>query len=376
MPASPDGSSDEAAEAAAQDPFELVAATAHDMRTPLSAIAQALDLLGSGRAGSLTPTQAHFVALGRRNVENLLGMTVSMQQAARARAGMMLARFVPHDVADVTGFVAEALELLARSRGITLSLSVAPDCPLAWGDPDLVRRLVFNLAGNALKFTPAGGAVRIEAAAEGGDIALRVTDSGPGIPPGEAARIFSRYYQCEGSKDAAGGVGLGLAIVREIVEAHAGEVAVANNIGAPGCTFSVVLPGLGTGRSARAQFRQLALQGRTPARLLCMSVPADALGCVARRMQDGFATDGLGIVDLGAGTLGVHAWSEFPEGVLHACVRDVLLELAPAALPTLRWRDVREDGTLRPEPLENPAERGDARAATTGDEVLEPAGVR
>jgi signal transduction histidine kinase len=105
-----------------------------------------------------------------------------------------------------------------------------------------LRRVLDNLLGNALKFTPAGGALNVRLGQEGTQLVLQVSDTGIGIPKDKVERIFDRFYQVDGSMTRQyGGVGLGLALVKEIVEAHGGDVSVTSQVG-QGSTFRVTLP--------------------------------------------------------------------------------------------------------------------------------------
>jgi signal transduction histidine kinase len=132
----------------------------------------------------------------------------------------------------------------AEGAKLYLTAEVGPDIPPVSGDPDQLRRVLDNLLGNALKFTPDGGqlTVRLWCDGDGKIVVLDVADTGIGIPPDQLDRIFDRFYQVDGSsKRRYGGVGLGLALVKEIVEAHGGQVSVWSVVD-KGSTFRVTLP--------------------------------------------------------------------------------------------------------------------------------------
>src|SRR5262249_28946026 len=134
------------------------------------------------------------------------------------------------------------LRPLARARGVQLAVDVAA-CPPVYADPDKLHRVLMNLISNALKFTPATGAVTVTAAAENpGMVRLAVRDTGPGIPAGERERVFDRFYQVgrlDGQRPS--GSGLGLTISRHLVELHGGRIWAEE--GCPGgSTFVVLLP--------------------------------------------------------------------------------------------------------------------------------------
>jgi signal transduction histidine kinase len=143
--------------------------------------------------------------------------------------------------AMVSDFCAAAVE-----AEISLTAEIASDIPPVSGDPEQLRRVLDNLLGNAIKFTPSGGSITIRLWQDGDDgeraVVLEVSDTGIGIPPDQLERVFDRFYQVDGSsKRRYGGVGLGLALVKEIVEAHEGHVAVRSVVD-EGSTFRVTLP--------------------------------------------------------------------------------------------------------------------------------------
>lgn len=229
------------------DPGDIITCVAHEMKTPLTALLQALHVLASGRSGALAAPQQRFVSMGIANARALLALTHRLQDMARWDAGGPPMRFEAFDAVHAARSVAESLAALAESAAVAIDVAVGEDLPLAWGDEDLIKDLIFNLAGNALKFTPEGGnvcvVVRRDEEAESGWIEIAVTDDGPGIPQGEEERIFEKFYRASGAR-AREGLGLGLALARRIVRAHGGTLRARNNEGR-GATFSVRLPACG-----------------------------------------------------------------------------------------------------------------------------------
>ena len=125
---------------------------------------------------------------------------------------------------------------------MSLEAEIAPDVPPVAGDALALRRVLDNLVSNALKFTPAGGRVTVRLARLEEAIKLEVADTGIGIPVNRLDRIFDRFYQVDGSTTRQyGGVGLGLALVKEIVAAHGGQIMVTSQVGG-GTTFTILLP--------------------------------------------------------------------------------------------------------------------------------------
>ena len=165
-------------------------------------------------------------------VTNLLDM-------ARLEAGAVQLERVWLPVEEVVGSALAHCATLLAGRPVQLEL--ADDLPLIQLDAVLIERVLVNLLENAVKYTPAGSAIRIHACVEHGEFVLRVDDEGPGLPKGREARIFEKFER--GSKEAATpGVGLGLAICRAIVEAHAGHISAGNRTPDKGASFRITLP--------------------------------------------------------------------------------------------------------------------------------------
>jgi signal transduction histidine kinase len=146
------------------------------------------------------------------------------------------------DLADLTQKLLVDFRVAAEQAGLTLVAEVAVGLPPVSGDPEHLTRVLDNLLGNALKFTPTGGQIGVRLWRTGANLVLTVSDTGIGIPHDQLDRIFERFYQVDGSVTRRyGGTGLGLALVKEIVEAHGGKVGVKSEEGG-GATFAVTLP--------------------------------------------------------------------------------------------------------------------------------------
>ncbi len=291
------------------DPTELIGHVAHEMRTPLTALIQALDLLDGGRCGPLLDAQERFVRVARQNADAALKLTLRLQEMARCRGGRLPVAFARYDAAAPASFVVEALQPIAATRGIELEAIVDPDAPAGWGDEDLVREILFNLVGNALKFTPKGGRVSLGVKPAEGfglqavDYAVR--DTGPGLPAGMEERVFDKFFQSPAARSRRGeGMGLGLAITRDIVHAHGGEIS-ARNHGGRGCTFLVRLPALGSGLSAEAQLKKLVADGDGESVTLIAVTDPDGRGGLLEDVASACDGSGLEILDLGRGRVGV-----------------------------------------------------------------------
>ena len=150
----------------------------------------------------------------------------------------------PVDLAKMARLAVTDFQAPAKQAGVTLQADIAPEVPLIFADGIHMRRVLDNLLGNALKFTPSGGFIALTITTEDRCVILEVSDTGIGISPDHLEKIFQRFYQVDGSsKRRYGGVGLGLALVREIVEQHDGTVQVTSAVN-QGTTFRISLPAM------------------------------------------------------------------------------------------------------------------------------------
>ena len=217
----------------------------HEFRTPLSLIIGPVDDLRNGRDGELGPLVRRRLDSIRNNASRLLQLVEQLLDVARLESGTMHVSAEVRDLVPLLRRLADSFASLAERRGIDFRLS----CPVGGlrvrYDPDQMEKVIGNLVGNALKFTPANGEVEVRATAETdgeGTVVLEVRDTGPGIEPAYHARIFERFFQVDdSSRRAHEGTGIGLALVRELVELHGGSVAVRSAIG-EGSTFIIRLP--------------------------------------------------------------------------------------------------------------------------------------
>jgi hypothetical protein len=196
----------------------------------------ALDLLGrSGGAPRVAARAARDGAGGRGTADDLANGS-STSRAGR-RASRLRRR--PVDLADVIHRATRLFALQAQEKGVGLECAAAEGLTIV-GDPTKLTWTISNLLSNALRYTPAGGRVRVEAERQDGRVVVSVSDTGPGIPPEQRERIFERFAQAPESGDL-GAAGLGLAIVRDIVQAHGGRIHLESRVG-QGSRFSLELP--------------------------------------------------------------------------------------------------------------------------------------
>jgi signal transduction histidine kinase len=220
---------------------EFIRNVSHELRTPLALALGHAKLLEAGVLGELQPEQHESVAVIARRTRLLSKMMDNF--AAIIDTETELQRR-PVDLVELVHRLLTDSQVRAtiEQADLTLSVKVAPDVPLVSGDPVQLQRVVDNLLNNAFKFTPAGGRVAVRLRHEEENLALEVADTGIGIPADQSERIFERYYQIDGSTTRRyGGIGLGLALVKEIIKAHGGVVEVKSEVG-EGSTFTVTLP--------------------------------------------------------------------------------------------------------------------------------------
>ncbi|WP_151086388.1 7TM diverse intracellular signaling domain-containing protein [Hymenobacter baengnokdamensis] len=211
----------------------------HELRTPLTLILAPLEqLVADTRADH--PAAAEY-ELMHHQARRLLQLVNQLLDVARLEAGQLRLRAVPTDLHRFVRTHTAAFSSLAASRGLHLLIEADGPAVEAWVEPDQLEKILGNLLSNALKFTPASGTVRVRLYADGQEAVLQVQDTGPGIAPGHLGRIFERFQQADDSLTRPyGGSGVGLALVKELVQLHQGQVRVQSTLG-QGTTFEVRL---------------------------------------------------------------------------------------------------------------------------------------
>jgi signal transduction histidine kinase len=217
---------------------EFFATVSHELRSPLTSIRGAADLLGDGVPGPLTARQARLVEIVGASSDRLLGLVNQILETSRLRAGLVPLDRTELDLARLVDRAAEELHPRAETAGVRLECERQGEDFRYRGDGERLLQVVVNLAANAIRFTPAGGRVVVRLVAAGAELELQVEDTGVGIPADALPRIFDSYRQAHHDR---GGTGLGLAIVRGVAHAHGGRVTVESQEG-KGSRFTVLLP--------------------------------------------------------------------------------------------------------------------------------------
>ncbi len=217
----------------------FTADASHELRTPLSIIRGEADVALSRERESAEYKEALSVI--QEEARRLSGLVDDMLELARADAGQRPLRIEEFYINDLIEECRRAVHVLALQKGV--AIEVRPSSDISYrGDEDLLRRMMLNLLDNAIKYTPAGGLVSVEAAAESDSIKVKVSDTGAGIPVEARPQIFERFYRVSQSRSRVeGGAGLGLAIAKWAAEAHGGAINLTSTTG-HGSVFTVTLP--------------------------------------------------------------------------------------------------------------------------------------
>jgi signal transduction histidine kinase len=224
---------------------QFLSHVSHELRTPLTCIHQFVTILLDGLAGEVTPEQRDHLGTILKSANQLGAMVRDLLESSRAEAGKL--RIEPHcaSLSDLIRLAVSMTQPAGREKEVGLEVGLDIHLPFVYGDPDRILEILINLIDNAIKFTPAGGAVTLRACRVQTDpdfVYVSVTDTGCGIDPAARALIFERMYQDPNSIDSSRkGLGLGLFIAKELVELHGGRIWVASDPG-QGSTFSFTLP--------------------------------------------------------------------------------------------------------------------------------------
>ena len=227
------------AETASESRARLLSMLSHDVRSPLTAMTYAADFMRQGMFGAVTEPQTaqlEQIATAGRYVLRLVSDVLDFSRLENGRVDV---RPQPVPVDQAVGAVCALLAAEAEATGVALAPPSGPEVS-AWADPDRLQQILANLVGNAVKFTGDGGRVAVTWEGNDGGVAIQDRDTGPGIAPERLAAIFAPFIQEDGP-GASGGVGLGLAISRELAQAMGGGLDVESVLG-EGAVFTVTLP--------------------------------------------------------------------------------------------------------------------------------------
>jgi signal transduction histidine kinase len=222
---------------------QFLANVSHELRTPLNAIIGSTDNVLDRIAGELNEKQARYLARVQTNAEHLNLLIEDLLDLSVIESGKMDIKGKNVSLASLVIEVAESLRPVAEKKSVDLEIGSMDASLTAWADRDRIVQVLNNLIGNAVKFTPPQGKVTVAAERDGnGWVQVSVADTGPGIPPEEADKIFDEFYQIpQAVHPKIKGMGLGLTIAKKLLEMHGGKIWVQSEPG-KGSTFFFVLP--------------------------------------------------------------------------------------------------------------------------------------
>jgi len=224
---------------------QFLSHVSHELRTPLTCIHQYVTILLDGLAGEVIPEQRGHLNTILKSVNQLGAMVRDLLEAARAESGKITLDLRCLSIGDLIHAAVDMMQPSASQKGVGVEIGVEASLPFVHGDPDRILEVLINLIDNAIKFTPADGAVTVQACRIPTDpdfVCVSVADTGSGIAPEARSLIFERLYQNPNAVDNnRKGLGLGLFIAKELVTLHGGRIWVASD-GASGSTFSFTLP--------------------------------------------------------------------------------------------------------------------------------------
>jgi len=222
---------------------EFVSAISHELRTPLAAIKESVMLILDGTAGKPSPAQSRFLEIARRNIDRLTDLINDLLDISKIDTGKLQLKKSKCDINVLINKTLEQLKSLVSDNKLILNQVLAKDLPKVECDQGRIIQVITNLVGNAIKFTPSGGKIRIISKKRDTKfIEISVTDTGIGIDKKDISKLFTRFRQLDSSLTRkVGGTGLGLAICREIIQMHGGKIWAKSEVG-KGSVFVFTLP--------------------------------------------------------------------------------------------------------------------------------------
>jgi PAS domain S-box-containing protein len=217
---------------------EVVHMVTHDLRTPLTTLGHIFEILiHNEEDGEPDDRKSHYLQVGERSVSRLALLVNDLLDVEKVRSGQMSIDFSACYLDENFCICSDSVAATAEAKGVKLNMH--PTSLIANGDGDKIDRILINLVGNAIKFSPDNGTVDVSASVDGDMVKIVVKDEGKGIPPDELDKVFERFHQVKGTHEK--GSGLGLTICRAFVELHGGRIWVESEVG-KGSSFCFTLP--------------------------------------------------------------------------------------------------------------------------------------
>jgi len=220
---------------------DFVATASHELRSPLTSIKGFIELLQSTEADNLTARQQDFIAIALQSTDRLVDLVSDLLDVARIESGQFEIQPRSVDLRDTLEEVAALMRPRVNDKQQRLDVEIAEPRPPALADPGRVRQMVTNLLTNAHLYTPENGTIALRLDGDTRTTRIVVGDNGPGMPPDDVRRIFDRFYRGAENERRSPGTGLGLPIVKSLVDLHGGSIDVRSELGR-GTTFTISLP--------------------------------------------------------------------------------------------------------------------------------------
>jgi signal transduction histidine kinase len=230
----------DAVAAAEKEQAQFIADVSHELRTPLTVLRGSLEV--ALEEERLSEEYRDVIGNALIEVRHLARLSQNLLFLARGQSGRVTLSFANIDLTRLLGEIGRNVQPAAVDRGLDLAVEVPADPVRAFVDADRIQQVFHNLLENAMRYTEAGGAILLKLTSVPAEARMEVSDTGIGIPEGDLPYVFERFFRSDRARHAySGGSGLGLSIVRWIVEAHKGTVEVKSRVG-KGSTFTVKLP--------------------------------------------------------------------------------------------------------------------------------------
>jgi two-component system phosphate regulon sensor histidine kinase PhoR len=221
---------------------DFLSMVSHELKAPLSSLLMQISVVLDGLAGELTDKQSDLLGKAKEKTRGMIGLVNDILDYRRIQEGKSIQKIENLDMGEILRRTVELMRLSAEEKGVGITCDIADEVPSFNGDRGGVQAIFVNLLSNAIKYTPKGGSVNVSLRKAGKDIRFKVMDNGTGIPPQDIDRIFEKFYRIKSDETKSiSGSGLGLSIVKGIVEAHNGVIRVESEVG-KGTTFVVSLP--------------------------------------------------------------------------------------------------------------------------------------
>jgi signal transduction histidine kinase len=222
---------------------DFISMLSHEIRTPLTSIRESVNMIVEEVMGPITERQHKFLNIASAEIGRICDLLNHLMQASRLEPGKLKVVARPVDCHGLVNGSVDTLKNVAQNKQIRISVQCDTRLPNVMGDSQQLRQVMLNLLGNAIKFSPQGSQIHVRAQADGDPrlVCFTVQDQGPGIGDEELTLLFNKYYRAQNVREHMDGVGLGLSIAKNIIEAHKGTIWVDSQFG-KGSTFGFTLP--------------------------------------------------------------------------------------------------------------------------------------